>query len=57
VVRRVIALEGDAVLDREHRWVLVPRGHCWVEGDSPTAATADSNTYGPVRLGVPRGGF
>ena len=57
MVRRVIALEGDAVLDREHRWVLVPRGHCWVEGDSPTAATADSNTYGPVRLGVPRGGF
>ncbi|CAK9785623.1 putative peptidase [Cutaneotrichosporon oleaginosum] len=54
MVKRVIALEGDTVYPlppAPPRPVQVPAGHCWVEGDS-TFRTIDSNTYGPVPLGL-----
>ncbi|ODN98389.1 mitochondrial inner membrane protease subunit 2 [Cryptococcus wingfieldii CBS 7118] len=31
--------------------VRIPPGHCWVEGDSKYQ-TRDSNTYGPIPLGL-----
>ena len=52
-MRRVVALEGDVLLDRQAQWVGVPRGHCWIENDNAEAPNQrDSNDYGPVRLGL-----
>lgn len=51
VVKRVIGVEGDTIRTREpypHSLVKVPLGHIWVEGDSPTGETLDSNYYGPI---------
>jgi inner membrane protease subunit 2 len=54
IVKRVVALADDVVRtlppypDTE---VLVPEGHIWVEGDEPFR-TLDSNTFGPVPLGL-----
>lgn len=54
VVKRILALEGDTVKtlppypDAE---VRIPPGHAWVEGDEPFH-TEDSNTFGPVPLGL-----
>ncbi|KAF8546032.1 LexA/Signal peptidase [Imleria badia] len=54
IVKRVIAVADDVVQtlppypDTE---VLVPEGHIWVEGDEPFR-TLDSNTFGPVPLGL-----
>lgn len=50
-VKRVVALEGDAVLTKAPypvSKVKVPQGHVWVEGDGPPGSSLDSNTYGPV---------
>jgi signal peptidase I len=49
LVRRLVALEGDTLRTRDDRWVLVPRGHAWVECDQPTPGSPDSYIYGPVR--------
>ncbi|KAN0085787.1 Peptidase S24/S26A/S26B/S26C [Tylopilus felleus] len=54
IVKRVVAVAHDVVQtlppypDTE---VLVPEGHIWVEGDEPFR-TLDSNTFGPVPLGL-----
>ncbi|CAH0713510.1 unnamed protein product, partial [Brenthis ino] len=47
------ALEGDVVstLGYKNQYVKVPEGHCWVEGDH-TGHTLDSNTFGPVSVGL-----
>eukprot|EP00899_Mesostigma_viride_P019762 jgi/Mesvir1/27788/Mv07469-RA.1 len=35
LVTRIVALEGDWVaVPDQHEIVLVPKGHCWVEGDN-----------------------
>lgn len=53
VVKRIIGLEGDVVstLGYKSSFVRIPEGHCWVEGDH-TGQTLDSNTYGPVAMGL-----
>ncbi|XP_049879604.1 mitochondrial inner membrane protease subunit 2 [Pectinophora gossypiella] len=53
IIKRVVALQGDVVstLGYKNQYVRVPEGHCWVEGDH-TGHTLDSNTFGPVSLGL-----
>ncbi|XP_036883395.2 mitochondrial inner membrane protease subunit 2 isoform X2 [Manis javanica] len=55
IIKRVIALEGDIVktMGHKHRYVKVPRGHIWVEGDHH-GHSFDSNSFGPVSLGLLR---
>uniref|UniRef100_A0A0D9RFI8 Mitochondrial inner membrane protease subunit 2 n=1 Tax=Chlorocebus sabaeus TaxID=60711 RepID=A0A0D9RFI8_CHLSB len=49
IIKRVIALEGDIVrtIGQKNRYVRVPRGHIWVEGDHH-GHSFDSNSFGPV---------
>ena len=35
------------------QYVLIPPGHCWIEGDDPSHSY-DSNDFGPVPLGLVR---
>ncbi|XP_064487961.1 mitochondrial inner membrane protease subunit 2-like [Ornithodoros turicata] len=53
LIKRIIALEGDVVrtLSYKKRFVTVPAGHCWIEGDNSTKSL-DSNTFGPIALGL-----
>ncbi|XP_045144877.1 mitochondrial inner membrane protease subunit 2 [Echinops telfairi] len=53
IIKRVIALEGDIVKTMGHktRYVKVPPGHIWVEGDHH-GHSFDSNSFGPVSLGL-----
>uniref|UniRef100_A0A6I8PLX1 Mitochondrial inner membrane protease subunit 2 n=1 Tax=Ornithorhynchus anatinus TaxID=9258 RepID=A0A6I8PLX1_ORNAN len=53
IIKRVIALEGDIIktMGHKNRFVKVPRGHIWVEGDHH-GHSFDSNTFGPVSLGL-----
>uniref|UniRef100_A0A9L0SX62 Mitochondrial inner membrane protease subunit 2 n=1 Tax=Equus caballus TaxID=9796 RepID=A0A9L0SX62_HORSE len=53
IIKRVIALEGDIVktIGHKNRYVKVPRGHIWVEGDHH-GHSFDSNSFGPVSLGL-----
>ncbi|CAG9791229.1 unnamed protein product [Diatraea saccharalis] len=53
IIKRVVALQGDIVntMGYKSQYVKVPEGHCWVEGDH-TGHTLDSNTFGPVSLGL-----
>lgn len=44
LVKRVTAVAGD--LRQGH---VIPRGHCWIEGDNQ-AASADSRHFGPIPL-------
>ncbi|XP_057360653.1 mitochondrial inner membrane protease subunit 2 isoform X3 [Manis pentadactyla] len=55
IIKRVIALEGDIVktMGHKNRYVKVPRGHIWVEGDHH-GHSFDSNSFGPVSLGLLR---
>lgn len=57
-VKRVIGLEGDVVHTRKPYptpYVRVPPGHMWVEGDAGEGKSLDSNTYGPVSIGLVTG--
>ncbi|KAI8504313.1 Mitochondrial inner membrane protease subunit 2 [Branchiostoma belcheri] len=53
IIKRVIALEGDTVKTRtyKNRYVRVPSGHFWVEGDN-FGHSLDSNFFGPVSVGL-----
>ncbi|KAM4873775.1 mitochondrial inner membrane protease subunit 2 isoform 1-T7 [Thomomys bottae] len=53
IIKRVIALEGDIIrtIGHKNRYVKVPRGHIWVEGDHH-GHSFDSNSFGPVSLGL-----
>lgn len=57
-VKRIVALEGDRVQTRADypvKWVDVPVGHVWVEGDNVERdgeRSRDSNYYGPVSKGL-----
>lgn len=53
VLKRVLALGGDYVKKAHGRGepVLVPKGHCWIEGDNP-AMSHDSNSFGPVPVAM-----
>ena len=50
IIKRIIGFEGDIIRNDKYssREVVIPRGHCWVEGDN-TAASSDSIKYGPSK--------
>lgn len=52
-IKRIVALQGDTVktLSYKESMVLVPSGHCWVEGDHH-GRSVDSNFFGPVSTGL-----
>ncbi|TPX58759.1 hypothetical protein SpCBS45565_g07921 [Spizellomyces sp. 'palustris'] len=58
ICKRVLGLPGDYVcVDPtllERRYITVPPGHIWLQGDNYTNST-DSRKYGPVSLGLLRG--
>ncbi|XP_028814474.1 mitochondrial inner membrane protease subunit 2 isoform X2 [Denticeps clupeoides] len=56
IIKRVIALEGDYIktLGYKNRYMRVPDGHLWIEGDHH-GHSFDSNTFGPVSLGLIHG--
>ncbi|XP_060784188.1 mitochondrial inner membrane protease subunit 2 [Neoarius graeffei] len=56
IIKRVIALEGDFIktLGYKNRYIRVPDGHLWIEGDHH-GHSFDSNTFGPVSLGLLHG--
>ena len=55
MIKRVIGLPGDTIKPQSRypgeRLVLVPAGHCWIEGDHATCSL-DSNVHGPVPIGL-----
>lgn len=51
LIKRLVGVEGDVVLDRGGRVHVIPPGRCWVEGDSPTFSD-DSEKFGPVPLAL-----
>ncbi|XP_042561542.1 mitochondrial inner membrane protease subunit 2 [Clupea harengus] len=56
IIKRVIALEGDFIktLGYKNRYVRVPDGHLWIEGDHH-GHSFDSNSFGPVSQGLLHG--
>ncbi|XP_009948703.1 PREDICTED: mitochondrial inner membrane protease subunit 2-like, partial [Leptosomus discolor] len=48
IIKRVIALEGDIIktIGYKKKYVKVPHGHIWVEGDHH-GHSFDSNAFGP----------
>ncbi|XP_075785843.1 mitochondrial inner membrane protease subunit 2 isoform X1 [Pelodiscus sinensis] len=48
IIKRVIALEGDIIktIGYKNKYVRVPHGHIWVEGDHH-GHSLDSNVFGP----------
>ncbi|XP_061366179.1 uncharacterized protein LOC133309426 [Gastrolobium bilobum] len=54
-IKRIVALPGEWFGTRHNHDVLkIPEGHCWVEGDN-AATSEDSNSFGPIPLGLVRG--
>lgn len=53
IVKRIVGLESDIIRTKGYKneYVKVPQGHCWVEGDN-TEHSADSNSFGPVSIGL-----
>jgi len=60
VIKRVIATEHQIIQTRKkgsESWrsggdvVVIPAGHCWVEGDNQKTSV-DSRKYGPVSYGL-----
>ena len=51
IIKRIVGLEGDIIRNDKYssREVVIPRGHCWVEGDN-TAASSDSIKYGTSKI-------
>ncbi|XP_023282666.1 mitochondrial inner membrane protease subunit 2 [Seriola lalandi dorsalis] len=56
IIKRVIGLEGDFIrtLGYKNRFVRVPDGHFWIEGDHH-GHSLDSNSFGPVSMGLLHG--
>ncbi|XP_034534499.1 mitochondrial inner membrane protease subunit 2 [Notolabrus celidotus] len=56
IIKRVIGLEGDFIrtLSFKQRYVRVPDGHFWIEGDHH-GHSMDSNSFGPVSVGLLHG--
>ena len=55
MIKRIIGLSGDTVRSQSRfpgdRFVLIPPGHCWIEGDH-ASCSLDSNVHGPVPIGL-----
>lgn len=52
-IKRVIGLPGDVIktISYKKRYVAVPPGHCWIEGDNHDLSY-DSNAMGPIPMGL-----
>jgi len=50
IIKRVIAREDD-VIRNAGRTIVIPKGHCWVEGDNATSSV-DSRKYGSISVGL-----
>eukprot|EP01080_Neovahlkampfia_damariscottae_P007009 gene7009-11174_t len=50
-VKRITATEGEIVKNSKDEYVVIPKGHIWVEGDN-RLVSLDSNSYGPISLGL-----
>ncbi|EDO33314.1 predicted protein [Nematostella vectensis] len=55
LIKRIVALQGDHVkaIGYKNRYVKIPRGHCWIEGDNSNHSM-DSNTFGPTLKSIAR---
>lgn len=55
-IKRIIGLPGDRITTRhpcKSPSQIVPWNHVWVEGDAEDPGSSlDSNTYGPVSIGL-----
>lgn len=53
LVKRIVALEGEKLrtLGYKEKYVEVPKGHCWLEGDNHRQSM-DSNFFGPTPTGL-----
>ncbi|KAJ8129371.1 hypothetical protein O1611_g4260 [Lasiodiplodia mahajangana] len=54
-VKRIVGLPGDVVTTRSpypYPKAVIPPGHVWVEGDGGERDSQDSNTYGPIAIGL-----
>ncbi|GBG27632.1 Mitochondrial inner membrane protease subunit 2 [Hondaea fermentalgiana] len=54
LIKRLVAVEGDWVEDREGNYVHIGKGQGWLEGDN-AEHSIDSNEFGPVPLGLIQG--
>ncbi len=56
LIKRVIGLPGDLVKTYQYKrkYVFVPKGHCWVEGDN-FSKSGDSNKFGCMSMGLIQG--
>uniref|UniRef100_A0A7S1SK07 Mitochondrial inner membrane protease subunit 2 n=1 Tax=Tetraselmis chuii TaxID=63592 RepID=A0A7S1SK07_9CHLO len=53
LVKRLIALQGQTVhVPGREEAVIIPQGHCWVEGDNPYSSNDSASRYGPVPMGL-----
>lgn len=55
-IKRIIAVEGEFINTPRFKQghILIPRGHCWLEGDN-SKSSLDSNSFGPISLGLIKG--
>ncbi|CAG8598674.1 10588_t:CDS:2 [Ambispora gerdemannii] len=58
VCKRILGMPGDYICvdptERNRRYLTVPRGHVWLQGDNMSNST-DSRSYGPVPYALIRG--
>ncbi|KAL0480700.1 mitochondrial inner membrane protease subunit 2, partial [Acrasis kona] len=69
VIKRIIAVENETIIPREDKIyvykknhvpfmeeepILIPKGHCWVEGDNAASST-DSNSFGAIPVALIQG--
>ncbi|CAA3006079.1 mitochondrial inner membrane protease subunit 2 [Olea europaea subsp. europaea] len=51
-VKKITALPGDWInITSSYDAMMIPEGHCWVEGDNP-ACSMDSGSFGPIPLSL-----
>ncbi|KAF7845376.1 mitochondrial inner membrane protease subunit 2 [Senna tora] len=54
-IKRIVALPEEWFgAHRNYDVLKIPEGHCWVQGDN-AASSMDSNSFGPIPLGLVRG--
>mmetsp|Transcript_17313 Transcript_17313/g.21302 ORF Transcript_17313/g.21302 Transcript_17313/m.21302 type:complete len:168 (-) Transcript_17313:1061-1564(-) len=51
IIKRLIAIEGDWIINNDGQYVHIPKGHCWIEGDN-VDISIDSNSFGAIPLAM-----